>query len=67
MLLRVAYLAVTNAFAALRLSVRENLSWGYHKVHSECDTLSVKVAASTVWEILKTEGCGDRYVRRDTA
>jgi transposase InsO family protein len=36
----------------LRL-VRENPSWGYRRVHGELLVLGVKVAASTVWEILK--------------
>jgi transposase len=39
----------------LRL-VRENPSWGYRRVHGELATLGVKVAPSTVWEILKAEG-----------
>ena len=39
----------------LRL-VRENPSWGYRRVHGELAALGIKVAASTVWEILKTEG-----------
>jgi hypothetical protein len=39
----------------LRL-VRQNPSWGYRRVHGELVTLGIKVAASTVWEILKTEG-----------
>ncbi|MEU1631130.1 integrase, partial [Streptomyces sp. NPDC020096] len=39
----------------LRL-VQENPSWGYRRVHGELATLGIKVAASTVWEILKTEG-----------
>ncbi|MGI5135527.1 MULTISPECIES: integrase core domain-containing protein [unclassified Streptomyces] len=39
----------------LRL-VRENPSWGYRRVHGELATLGIKVAASTVWEILRTEG-----------
>jgi putative transposase len=41
----------------LRL-VRENPSWGYRRVHGELLVLGVKVAPSTVWEIL---------VRRDVA
>ncbi|MEU7894111.1 hypothetical protein AB0B45_14745 [Nonomuraea sp. NPDC049152] len=39
----------------LRL-VRENPSWGYRRVHGELTMLGIKVAASTVWEILKQEG-----------
>jgi transposase InsO family protein len=39
----------------LRL-VAENPSRGYRRVHGELLTLGVKVAASTVWEILRTAG-----------
>jgi transposase len=39
----------------LRL-VRENPSWGYTRVHGELLVLGVKVAAPTVWEILKEAG-----------
>ncbi len=39
----------------LRL-VRENPSWGYRRIHGELATLGIKVAASTVWEILRAEG-----------
>ena len=39
----------------LRL-VRENPSWRYRRVHGELLTLGVKVAASTVWEILRAAG-----------
>ncbi|MEV4177062.1 integrase core domain-containing protein [Nonomuraea sp. NPDC049709] len=39
----------------LRL-VRENPGWGYRRVHGELSTLDIKVAPSTVWEILKQEG-----------
>src|SRR4051812_47808374 len=39
----------------LRL-VRENPHWGYRRVHGELLVLGVKVAASTVWEILKEAG-----------
>lgn len=39
----------------LRL-VKENPQWGYRRVHGELAMLGVKVAASTVWEILKDAG-----------
>jgi transposase InsO family protein len=39
----------------LRL-VRQNPSWGYRRVHGELLTLGVKIAASTVWEILREAG-----------
>ena len=39
----------------LRL-VHENPHWGYRRVHGELLVLGVKVAASTVWEILKDAG-----------
>jgi transposase len=39
----------------LRL-VRENPGWGYRHVHGELLVLGVKVAASTVWEILQDAG-----------
>ncbi|MEU7896328.1 integrase core domain-containing protein [Nonomuraea sp. NPDC049152] len=39
----------------LRL-VRENPAWGYRRVHGELTTLGIKIAPSTVWEILKQEG-----------
>jgi putative transposase len=41
----------------LRLA-KENASWGYRRIHGELAALGIKVAPSTVWEIL---------VRRDVA
>ena len=39
----------------LRLA-RENSGWGYRHIHGEMLVLGVKVAASTVWEILTDAG-----------
>src|SRR5262249_27284417 len=35
---------------------RENNSWGYRRIHGELLVLGIKVAASTVWEILHDAG-----------
>ncbi|GAB3843845.1 integrase core domain-containing protein [Dactylosporangium cerinum] len=40
---------------ALRLA-RENPQWGYRRLHGELLILGVKVAASTVWEMLREAG-----------
>ncbi len=37
----------------LRLAT-ENPSWGYRRIHGELALLGITIAASTVWEILKT-------------
>ncbi len=47
----------------LRLA-RENTEWGYRRIHGELAGLGVKVAASTVWEILKASGVDPAPLRR---
>ena len=49
----------------LRLA-RENPSWGYRRLHGELLVLGVKVAASTVWEILKEAGIDPAPERAST-
>jgi transposase len=45
-----------NIKALVRRLARENPDWGYRRIHGELAGLGVKVAASTVWEILRTSG-----------
>src|SRR6266550_2714768 len=45
-----------NIQALVRRLARENPGWGYRRIHGELAGLGVKVAASTVWEILKNAG-----------
>ncbi|SDD85273.1 hypothetical protein SAMN05216505_112202 [Streptomyces prasinopilosus] len=49
----------------LRLA-RENPPWGYRKIHGELAALGIKVAASTVWEILKEHGIPPAPERQST-
>jgi transposase len=49
----------------LRLA-RENSSWGYRRIHGELLVLGIKVAASTVWEILKEAGIDPAPERSST-
>ena len=52
-----------NIQALVRRLARENPGWGYRRIHGELAGLGVKVAASTVWEILKASGI-DPALRR---
>ena len=45
-----------NIQTLVRRLARENPGWGYRRIHGELAGLGVKVAASTVWEILKASG-----------
>ena len=45
-----------NIQALVRRLARENPHWGYRRIHGELAGLGVKIAASTVWEILKASG-----------
>jgi transposase InsO family protein len=49
----------------LRLA-RDNSSWGYRRVHGELLVLGVKVAQSTVWEILREAGIDPAPERSST-
>jgi putative transposase len=45
-----------NIRALVRRLARENPDWGYRRIHGELAGFGIKVAASTVWEILKASG-----------
>lgn len=47
----------------LRLA-KENSAWGYRRIHGELSALGIRVAPSTVWEILRHGGI-DPAPRRD--
>ncbi|MCC8250486.1 integrase core domain-containing protein [Saccharothrix luteola] len=49
----------------LRLA-RENPAWGYRRIHGELLVLGIKVAASTVWQILKDAGIDPAPQRTST-
>jgi putative transposase len=49
----------------LRLA-HENASWGYRRIHGELAALGIKIAASTVWEILREHGIPPAPERQST-
>jgi putative transposase len=51
--------------ALVRRLARENPGWGYRRIHGELAGLGVKIAASTVWEILKASGISPGLRRAD--
>jgi putative transposase len=54
-----------NIMALVLRLARENPGWGYRRIHGELAGLGVKVAASTVWEILKNAGIDPTPRRAD--
>jgi transposase InsO family protein len=48
----------------LRLA-SENPTWGYRRIHGELTNLGCQLAASTVWQILKTKGINPAPHRSD--
>ena len=49
----------------LRLA-HENSSWGYRRIHGELAVLGIRIAASTVWEILREHGIPPTPERQST-
>ncbi|WP_253208851.1 integrase [Streptomyces niphimycinicus] len=49
----------------LRLA-KENASWGYRRIHGELAALGIKIAAFTVWEILRQHGTPPAPERQST-
>src|SRR5512139_2985993 len=45
-----------NVRALVLRMARENRGWGYRRIHGELAGLGIKIAASTVWEVLKAAG-----------
>ncbi|MFD7019112.1 integrase core domain-containing protein [Streptomyces sp. NPDC059928] len=45
---------------------RESSSWGYRRIHGELAALGIKIAASTVWEILREHGIPTAPERQST-
>ncbi|GAA3482738.1 hypothetical protein GCM10018966_072700 [Streptomyces yanii] len=45
---------------------RENSSWGYRRIHGELAAFGIKIAASTIWEILKEHGIPPASEREGT-
>jgi transposase InsO family protein len=45
---------------------RENPAWGYRRIRGELAALGIKVAASTIWEILKEHGIPPARERSST-
>jgi hypothetical protein len=49
------------------VALAEQAGWGYRRIHGELARLGVKVAASTVWEILTTKGIDPASRRSEAA
>jgi len=47
---------ITETRGAILRFARENPTWGYRRIHGELTQLGIRIAASTVWTILKNAG-----------